>query len=130
MCDVNTRHAQRQMKIFCCAGGEAVSDSSEACGKVSNGTWQAAMIHHVHNGARNENCHHPVCNRQQQRMGHINHFLTARHSYKVWHDDRADQSVPTFALTPSSSLLFTWFAQIIHHHLSLMHISITSLINV
>jgi len=43
MCDVNTRHAQRQMNFLCCAGGESVSDSSEACGKVSNGTWQAAI---------------------------------------------------------------------------------------
>lgn len=73
----------------------------------------SSHLHHVHNRARNEHCHHPVCNRQQQRMGHINHVLTACRSYKVWHDDRAYQSVHTFVLTSSSSLLFTWFPQII-----------------
>ncbi len=106
MCDVNTRLAHRQMKMFCCASGEAVSDWGEACRKVSNGTWQAAMIHHVHNEARNECCHHPVCNRQQQRMGHIHHFwqhATPRNFYLI----SSDNFIITF-LSCISWLATTW----------------------
>lgn len=106
MCDVNTRLAHRQMKMFCCASGEAVSDWGEACRKVSNGTWQAAMIHHVHNEARNERCHHPVCNRQQQRMGHIHHFwqhATPRNFYLI----SSDNFIITF-LSCIAWLATTW----------------------